>query len=275
MTEQENPALPSPGYLAGPTQTEPPPDRPFLLLREALLLNPQASRAVAESATPIARGGIALLWVLGTIVVVRLLGGLLGFLTTPRIDLIQQALYSRLLESGWYANQVAQTADFAQQFQQAYFALWQGVRMLGGYPSSSGLVISIVVAVIGTLIGWLLYSLLAHGIARWLGGQATLRQGMGVLALAYAPMLLLIVEFIPGATVAASLVFLLTFMTKFTALKTTYKLTSGYALTATFAPYVIGLVILLAVLIFGGAYGISQIPYIDQILRTLRTVGAM
>jgi hypothetical protein len=38
-------------------------------------------------------------------------------------------------------------------------------------------------------------------------------------------------------------------------------------------PYLIGIILLFSLLIFGAAIGINQIPYVDEILRTLRFAG--
>ena len=106
-------------------------------------------------------------------------------------------------------------------------------------------------------------------MARWLGGQARLNQTLGVLALAYAPLLLFVVELAPGAVMPVSLVFALLLVGKFLAISQGHGLSGGYALAAVAAPYLIALVVAAGVVFFGLAYGLQQIPYLDQLQRML------
>jgi hypothetical protein len=165
---------------------------------------------------------------------------------------------------------VRQAPDFAVQFAQSYFLAWEGLYALMGIqtPASTGLWAG--VTVLDTLLAWLLYGTLAHLVARWLGGIGRWAQTLGVLALAYAPLLLLIVETVPGAAVPLNLLFLLMLVGKYQALKNAHALATGYALAALFLPYLAGLVLLLAAAIFGAALGLEQVPYINEVIQTLR-----
>jgi hypothetical protein len=42
---------------------------------------------------------------------------------------------------------------------------------------------------------------------------------------------------------------------------------------AVLLPYLIGLILLIGLLIFAAALGLNQVPYLDEILRTLRFAG--
>jgi len=240
------------------------------LTREALLLNEDAYAAVRDSSSPLWRGFAALLWILLIALVARGLALLFGLLTSPRLDVLQSQIYEALTNLGFYQAQAQQSSDFAEQFRLGYLGLWQALRLLGGYPSAAGTASIAISLLIYLLLGWLVYGLVVHVIARWLGGRASLGQTLGALALAYAPLLLTAIVIVPGARVPASLVFLLILVTRFQAIKTVHRLTPGYSLVALLTPYLISLVLLIGVILFVLAYGAAQIPYLEPFLQGWR-----
>jgi hypothetical protein len=164
----------------------------------------------------------------------------------------------------WYADQARQTPEFAAQFAQSYWLSWEGVRAALGIPTPSNVSINVGSVVLSTLMNWLAYGTLAHWMARWLGGTGTWKQTLGVVALSYAPLLLLVVEAIPGAAVPLSLLFLAMLVSKYLALKSAHHLTPGYTLASVLLPYVIAVVLVLALALFGAAFGLEQVPFINQ-----------
>jgi hypothetical protein len=52
-----------------------------------------------------------------------------------------------------------------------------------------------------------------------------------------------------------------------------FQLGPGGGLAAVLLPYLLGLILLIGLLIFAAALGLNQIPYVDEILRTLRFTG--
>jgi hypothetical protein len=89
------------------------------------------------------------------------------------------------------------------------------------------------------------------------------------MALTYAPLLLLVVEAIPGAVVPLTLLFLLMLAGKYLAIKSAHHLTPGYALASVLLPYLVAALLLLALVLFGGAFGLEQIPYADTAVQLL------
>jgi hypothetical protein len=128
---------------------------------------------------------------------------------------------------------------------------------------------SILSLLMTTFGAWLLYSLFAHGVARWLGGRARFGQILGAIGLAYAPLLLYALEVIPGFVVPAVVVTLLLLATKYLAIRQTYGLDIGYSIVVVLAPYAIGALLLLALVLFGGAIGLSRVPGLDNVFRLL------
>lgn len=240
------------------------------LLREALFLNPDAYAIVRDSRAPMGRGFAALLWVLIITIASRGIGYATGLLTAPRLDILQNQLYEALTGMGLYKNQVESSPEFAQQFWQGYVALWESLRLFGGFPSTTGTLTTIVAVLLATLLGWILYGLVAHWIARWFGGQASFSQFLAALAFSFAPLLLTIVVIIPGARVAAPVILLLLLVTQYQAIKTTHRLTPGYSLATLIGPYLIALILKIGIIIFGVAYGVAQIPYLEEALKAWR-----
>lgn len=242
-------------------------DKPLTLVKEALFLNENAYETARNAARPVRKGLTILGLILLAVVIARLIGLGLGYLTTPRWDLLASDILSRLTAMRWYAAVLARNPQFAGQFEAGYLAFWQLFRLLGGYPSIPGTLASIVSVVLSTLSGWLTFGLFAHLFARWFGGQARFGQFLGALALAYAPLLLYVLEVIPGFTLPLMLVPLSLLITRFMAIKRTYRLTTGYALAASLLPYLVLAFIGVAIASLTVAFGLNQIPYINQIIR--------
>ena len=207
--------------------------------------------------------------------VARLVGWGLGYLTSPRLDSLQTLLQNFITGLPWYQAQAQQSPQFVPQFTQSYWLSWEGVRLALGIPTPLNQGIGIGALVLDTLLMWFVYGTLAHWLARWFGGAGSWKQTLGAAALAYAPLLLLVVEAVPGAYVPLTLLFLAMLVGKYQAVKSTHGLAPGYTLASILLPYLIGLIVLLALALFGGAYGLDQIPYADTGLRTFNIFSGL
>jgi hypothetical protein len=243
---------------------------PRRLAWRALLLDQRAYTTVVNHRSPLKQGFYTLLLILGIVVVARLVGWVLGYLTSPRLDSLQAVVQNFITGLPWYAGQVQQSPQFAAQFAQSYGLSWEGVRLALGIPTPTNQGINIAALLLNTLLVWLTYGTVAHWVARWFGGAGSWKKTLGALALSYAPLLLLVVEAIPGAAVPMSLLFLAMLAGKYQAIKSAHCLTPGYTLASVLLPYLAGAALLLALALFGGALGIEQVPYIDSILQTSR-----
>ena len=252
-------------------------ERPGLLrmLGQVLLLDGAGYAAVREDRTPLRRGFAALLLVLGLVGLARLIGLGLGLLAAPQLGSLQQILGDFITGLPWYAQQVQADPQFASQFQLGYAAGWDAVRLFLGVPVPLAVASLYLLFAVVTLLNWLIYGLLVHLFARWLGGQARLGQTLGVTALAYAPLLLFSVELVPGAVLPVSLLFAYLLVTKFMAVAAAHGLHGGRALAAVLAPYLLAFVILAAAALFGGAYSLDQVPALDQTLQMAPLFGVL
>jgi len=238
----------------------------------ALLLDEYAYTAVAMHNKPMRQGFLALLWVLGIVLVARLVGLGANWLTSPQLGRIQALLQEFIAGLPWYGEQVRQTAGFAAQFAQNYFLVWEGLDALLGIQTPTSTALWVGVTLVDTLLAWLGYGLLAHWTARWMGGSGRWTQTLAVVALSYAPLLLVTIEAIPGASLPLGLLFLLMLMGKYQALKAVHGLSPGYTLAATLLPYLLVSLLLMAAILFGAALGLEQIPLFDQSVAAVRLV---
>jgi hypothetical protein len=245
---------------------------PLHLAWRALLLDERAYIAVAGHAKPLQRGFVALLWVLGIVLLARLIGFGFNWLTTPRLERIEELLRDFITGLPWYAEQVRQAPAFAAQFTQNYYLTWEGLRALLGIQTPTSMSVWVGVTLLDTLMLWLIYGTLAHWTARWLGGQARWSQTLGMLVLAYAPLLLTMIEMIHGAALPLGLLFLLMLIGKYQAIKSAHGLAPGYALAAVLLPYLLASLLLMAALLFGAALGLEQLPIFDQAVAAVRSV---
>lgn len=250
-------------------------DEPWRLAWRALLLDQRAFNTVVNSLGPLKKGFAVLLTILGIVLVARLIGWGLDYLTSPRLDSLQALVESFITGLPWYRTQVQQSPQFAVQFAQSYGLSWEAVRAALGIPTPTNQGIGIGALILNTLLVWLGYGTLAHWFARWLGGQGTWQETLGALALSYAPLLLLVVTAVPGAGAPLLLLFLLMLAGKHQAIKSAHHLAPGYTLAAVLLPYVAAVVLLLGLVLFGGALGLEQIPYIDTGIRALNVFNGL
>jgi hypothetical protein len=249
-----------------------PADKPFQIAYRATLLDKRAFTAVNSDDDPFKRGSLTLLLIIGVVAVARLIGMGLDMLTMPRVNVLQEQILLAISNTNYYANLIAETPEFADQFAATYANIWDSIRLLGGYPSTIGLV-GVFLSLLGVLGSWLIFSSLSYLIARWFGIKVDYQRALGVMALAYAPILLTAIDIIPGAFMPMFLIFALTLITKFLAIRELYEFSPGQNLAVIILPYVIGLILMITVLLFAVAFGLNQFPVVDDVLRVLRFVG--
>jgi hypothetical protein len=238
------------------------------LAGQALLLDDRAYATVYDAKYPLRRGFTILLVILLTVGVALAIGLALDIVVTPRLDLVETAVFETLTETTWYQETSTQSPDFATSFKQLYTVAWQIAYMVGQAPSWLGTLTGFLVTLIVSLLSWFIYGSLAYGIGRWLGGQGNYQQFMGTLALAYAPKLLLVAMVIPGMTLGGIVAFWL-LLTKYQAVKHTYNLSWERNLAVVLLPYLIIGLTLFGLLLFTAAYGLSQVPGLDTAVRFL------
>ena len=225
----------------------------YVLAWKAMLFQEDAYTPIRESAKPFRKGFGIILVILLTVSVSYLVGVFLNFLTLPRIDLVQDVLFDLITGLGIYQQTVANSPGIGNLFEVGYGLVWQAIRIVGGFPSWLGAIIALVNILILGILNWLGYGLLVHMIAGWLGGKSPKGPFFGALALAYAPVLITVVNLFPGLTVPANLVFLWTLVTCYQVIKSTYNFSWARSAIVTILPYPVA-VIGFYIAIYGGIY---------------------
>jgi len=169
------------------------------LVWRGLLLEPAAYDEAAADDNPFVEGvflvvGIGILAGLG-----MLIGGLLAWATTPDLGQIKAIFLEALRNMAWY-DTLRANPEALRQFERQYELGWRLGEFLAPSPSQAFLML--LLTPLRLLLSWLWFGLVAHFVARLLGGNGTLGQTMGAAALATAPQLLLIAGLVPGLAVA-------------------------------------------------------------------------
>jgi hypothetical protein len=205
----------------------------------ALLFDEDAYRAVHASERPFRHGAAILASMMLVVALARAFGYGLGVLTSLRLDVAQGAVYNLLTATTWYLQATAAQPQLAALFADLYPPLWQGMRILLGTPSwGQGLVLVLALLAVDAL-NWLLFGLAAHGLARWQESPGKLSAALGVLALSYAPYLLMVIMALPGAERGAGLLFLWMLAARFQAVKVLYGFSVMRALAIVLGAYLL------------------------------------
>ena len=219
----------------------------FNLVLRALFLDSDAYAELRDDHNPFLEG-LFLLTIIGALTaLLALIGQLLAWASTPSLAAIKDTVFRDLQLMPWWA-QMSPLPGFAEQFRQWYDRGWQVLPALFGAPNPGGAAANILLWPLGILLSWLVYGLLAHLFARILGGGGRLNQTLGVSALAFTPLLLRGLDFIPFLVIG-SVMNTWQLICRYKALRVTHRLTWGRAFWATLLPFV---VYLLFWLIVGG-----------------------
>jgi len=223
------------------------------LARQALLLQETVYEPLLDSSRPLRRGFGIISVILLVVSLAYAVGIIINLLTMPRLALVQQGIYEAITASAWYSQTAAAQPNFADFFDFMYGLVWQILRVVSGYPSWLGALYAFFSVVVLGILNWLGYGILAHLVARWLGGDLSKSRFLAVLSLSYAPTLLLSANVVPGLTVPASLIGLWTLLTNYQAIRVAFKLSWGRSVLITVLPYILA-VIFFYIAIYGGIY---------------------
>lgn len=229
----------------------------LLLLWRGLFLDTAAYDEAGDDDRPFVEGFFLVVLVGVILGLAAMLGSLLDWAVTPDLDQIKTIILDGLRAMPWF-DAIRNNPQALDIFEQQYNFGWQFSDWFA--PSASTALGTLIFTPIGLLIGWLWFGLIAHLVARLLGGKAAARQTLGAAALATAPGLLAVLGFIPGLAIAG--VGILTLLARYVAIRRVHlDLTWGRALTATLAPTIVlwllfgalGLILIpIAVAAFGG-----------------------
>ena len=166
---------------------------------KALLLEPDPFVDMVDDDNPWIEG-LFLCACIGVLVAVaQLLGSLLLTASLPPSD----ALLNTVLQS---LRQGTAGGEILFEIERTLRNAWPLLLAYSGYDSVSFRLLSLATTPLGLIGQWLLFGLSSHLLARAAGGQGSLGQTLGAVALSNAPRLLYLFTAIPFVSVAAVLI---------------------------------------------------------------------
>lgn len=205
-----------------------------------LLLETDAFRQQREATDRVKRGFLLVLLVGLLVGFASMIGQIGETLASRNRETVNQTIYDGLTRMPWYVNLHTSTPGFAETFQQNFDTITQVLDMVEG-TSITGGVISFVATPLLFLATWLVYGLVAHPIARLLGGSGTLGHTLGCTALAAGANLLAVVQVVPFVQTGG--IILLVLLANYVAIREAHTLSPWRALWATlFGPILLLLI---------------------------------
>ena len=224
---------------------------PARLIWRAFLLDEEAYRYLMRRPARLMHGTVCLLFLLFVVAIARTAGFMLNSLTSIRIEFLQDELYRLVAQTEWYAQNISAVSETTGAVEQLYVLAWQVVRFQIGLPTWGGILVSVLLSVVGYTIAWLVHGIVAHGLARWQGGQGDVGHSLGGLALALSPLIVTTLTLIPGLSLATSLIFLWLLAGQYQALKAAHGLSWPRTLVAAVGPYLLVGLLTISALLFG------------------------
>lgn len=223
----------------------------FALLLRALCLNSEAFDELRDDDDPFVEGLFFLVLVGLVTAALALIGQVLAWGSTPRMEAIRDVVLGALQQQDWWAS-IASNPAAIEQFQRFWDLGWQVLPALFGAPDPARAALNLLIWPLWLLLSWWVYTLLAHLFARLLGGKGRLRGFLGASALSFAPLLLQGLHLFPFLALGAVLN-TWQLILRYKAVRSAHGLPWQRAVAATLLPY---LVYFLGWLLFGGIAGL-------------------
>jgi hypothetical protein len=217
------------------------------LLWEALFLQPQPYAAMRDRKNPAGKG-VVILIILGLVIALAgFIGSLLTWATSPDITALQETVLKYLQQMSWWDMMAIDPQAQAIWFQ-IWDTIWQVIRFLSPSPTSG--LAGFIFTPLSLLVSWIIFGLVAHGMAKLFGGKGQLAQTLGTTSLAAAPQLLMLFSAFPFVTIAGIGVW--TMLARYMAIRVTHDLSWGRALWVT----LLSMLVIFLVLAFLFAAGV-------------------
>lgn len=216
----------------------------------AMFLKQETYTYERDSKNPFGNG-LLYIAVIGVVVALAgILGAGLRYATAPTADAIKNTILVHLQAMPFYGMfDPASASLFDRQFNQGWDMI--GTRVLGYPVDTAGatmLVASVIATPLGLIIGWLVYGILVHVIARGWNPETSLGEMLAPLALATSPQLLNILALFPTAGASGAVIALWTWVCSVFAIRVAYQTTTRRAIWAALFPIL--LEVILIVLVF-------------------------
>lgn len=214
----------------------------FGLLWHALFLDNRAYETLRDDKSPVKRG-LVILVILGlALALAGIIGTTLEWATSPSLADLKDTIWELNQQAPWW-GEIESEPQAMEMFEQIWDQVWLTMGFVFPTPLSS--LSGLISKPLNLIIGWLIFGLLAHLFARALGGTANLDQTLGVLALAAAPQMLLLLTTLPYITIAGITTW--TLVCRYMAIRVTHNLSWSRTLWVVLLPKIV--LVLLAVIL--------------------------
>jgi hypothetical protein len=190
------------------------------------------------------------------------LGGVIDYLTLPRVDLLQDGLARVFIQSEFYRQMVVAQPDLKLVFQVLFTSIWYFIRTATGYPTRWDILAMPFVFVLNGLFDWITIAFFTQMTARWLGSKTERGTVYAPMALAQAPKLLYLLSIIPGMNAPVGLVRLWVLAASYQAVRATFGLSPGRSVVAVIFPYFLNTFFILLAFILGIALGVLGAQFV-------------
>ncbi|MCY3992651.1 MAG: YIP1 family protein [Caldilineaceae bacterium] len=213
---------------------------------KALLLEPDPFVEMVDDDNPWIEG-LFLCACIGVLVAVaQLIGSLLLTASLPPSD----ALLNTVLQT---LRQGTSSGETLFEIERTLRDGWPLLLAFSGYDSVGFRLLSLATTPLGLIGHWLLFGFVSHLLARAAGGQGTLAQTLGALALSNASRLLYLFTVIPFVSVAAVLIHVWGILIAFRGLEVAHELPPRPAALVAVGSYLLLLLVSAAVAVAYGA----------------------
>ena len=205
------------------------------LVFRALFLDSEAFDELRDDDNPFIEGLFLIVLIGFVAALLSLAGQFLAWASVPGVEAVRDIVLEELQQQPWWSSLAGNPASL-ESFQRTWDAAWRIFPAMFGAPAPATAVLNLLAWPVWLVLSWLLYSLLAHGSATWLGGRGTLGGTLGTVALAFTPFLLRGLGFIPFLAIGGVLN-TWQLILRYKAVRSAHGLPWNRALVATLLPY--------------------------------------
>lgn len=214
------------------------------LIGQALVLEPEPFVEMVDDDNPWVEG-LFLCACIGVLTAVaQVLGGLLLTGSLPPAEVVLNTLLQAL-------RQLVANAETLLEVERTLGEIWPLLSLSSGYGSGWLRLLTLVVTPFGLIAQWLLFGITGHLIARAVGGQGSLGQTLGAMALSNGPRLLYILTIIPFVSIGGILIHVWGILIAYRGIEVAHELPPTRAALAVVGPWLLVLVSL----VVGGGLG--------------------
>lgn len=214
------------------------------LIGQALVLEPEPFVEMVDDDNPWVEG-LFLCACIGVLTAVaQVLGGLLLTGSLPPAEVVLNTLLQAV-------RQLVANAETLLEVERTLGEIWPLLSMSSGYGSGWLRLLTLVVTPFGLIAQWLLFGITGHLIARAVGGQGSLGQTLGAMALSNGPRLLYILTIIPFVSIGGILIHVWGILIAYRGMEVAHELPPTRAALAVVGPWLLVLVSL----VVGGGLG--------------------